>query len=195
MQPKARQRKWGATVPCFSNGAGFFFIYIFLCAWACMYESAYVCMCTRIGCHMNHGVCCLISVSSVSHPHSSVRSSPRRHLIAVTIVTLCAFLKPARSLVSPAVSFLHAWPAVCREATCTLSQNGPVKKGFPVHYQKTWSSQRTHAHIHIHNNISLIFVYLVYLSMYVGHKMKNSAKTFSNLFSQYNEILVSGVKY
>lgn len=127
----------------------YYYYYILLSVWACVYESAYMCMCTRIGCHMNHGVCCLILLSAVSLPHSSVRSSPMRRLIAVTIVTLCAFLKPARSLVSPADSFLHAWPAVCREATCTLSQNGPVKKGFPVHYQKHGAPRGdTHAHTH-----------------------------------------------
>lgn len=126
----------------------FFFLIIYFCVpqHACMKVCGcvYMCMGTMIGCHMIRGVYCLISVSAVSHPCSSVRSGPRRHLIAVAIVTLCVFLKPARSLVSRVDAFLHAWPAVCGVATCTLSPNGPVKKGFPVYYQKKQSSQRKH---------------------------------------------------
>ncbi|XP_076851573.1 uncharacterized protein LOC143502769 [Brachyhypopomus gauderio] len=50
--------------------------------------------CTQ-GCHLNHGDCWLIPVSAASHPPSPVRLGPRRHLMAVAIVTLCVFLMPA----------------------------------------------------------------------------------------------------
>ncbi len=59
-----------------------------------------VCTCTRtgMGCHSNHGVYCLIPESPTSHSPSSVRQGPRRILIAVSIVTLCAFIKLVQSL-------------------------------------------------------------------------------------------------
>ncbi len=59
-----------------------------------------VCTCTRtgMGCHSNHGVYCLIPESPTSHSPSSVRRGPRRILIAVSIVTLCAFIKLVQSL-------------------------------------------------------------------------------------------------
>lgn len=53
---------------------------------------------TGMGCHLNHRVYCLIPESSASHSPSSVHQGPRRILIAVSIVTLCVFIKPVQSL-------------------------------------------------------------------------------------------------
>lgn len=146
----------------------FFFslLLLFLCARVCMHKCVLTCICVHVYQVLTWmvGFCCLISASAASHPLSSIRSGPRRHLIAVAIVILCVFLRPARSLVSPADSFLHAWPAACLVATCMLSQNGQVKKGFPVHYPKTWSSQGKDTHTHP------ITLTSGFLWLYVGHK-------------------------
>ncbi|KAL1270154.1 hypothetical protein QQF64_032443 [Cirrhinus molitorella] len=107
--------------------------------------------CTRtgMGCHLNHGVYRLIPESSASHSPSSVRRGPRRILIAVSIVTLCVFIKPVQSL-PLLLCAVCSMQMTCHslQGTHAWSPNMVRLKRVSLYTSKNMLETHTHTHKH-----------------------------------------------
>lgn len=107
------------------------------------------CARTGMGCHLNHGVYRLIPESSASHSPSSVRRGPRRILIAVSIVTLCVFIKPVQSL-PLLLCAVCSMQMTCHslQGTHAWSPNMVRLKRVSLYTSKNMLETHTHTHKH-----------------------------------------------